>query len=150
MWKLGGLSYTTFSTRYPVRAKLPIGRALSGVNRFIVALQMVEHPELAGEQVAVIVGEQFLGGGQSIKPRFGTGITRQCLIVAAGGEFAFQIREQRGITRRIVGADVVRLVDDAATEEPRPDTIYHAPCKPRIVWRNQPIGEDLARITIGG
>ena len=71
-------------------------------------------------------------------------------VVAAGDQFLLQIGQQLGIARRVVLPDVVRLVDDAASQQPGPDAVHDAAREPRILRGDQPIGEDLPRIPVRG
>ena len=70
-------------------------------------------------------------------------------VVAAGNEFLLQVGQQLGVARRVVVADVVRLVDDAASHHPGPGAVDDGLREPRIFRPDQPIGEHLARIAVG-
>ena len=69
-------------------------------------------------------------------------------VVAVRGQLLFQVCEQRGVFRRIVGADVIGLVNDAAAQQPRPDAVDDIPREPGVLRRNQPVGKNFARIAV--
>ena len=71
-------------------------------------------------------------------------------VVVGRDQFLLQVGEQFGIRRRIVGPDVVGLLDDAAAEQPGPDAVDDVAREPGILGRDQPVGEDLARVAAGG
>ena len=64
-------------------------------------------------------------------------------------QFVFQVGQQLGVARRVVGANVVGLVNDAAAVEPVPRAIDDVAGEPGILGVDQPIGKDLAGIAIG-
>ena len=50
-----------------------------------------------------------------------------------GDQFLLQVGQQFGIARRIVGPDVVRLVNDAAAQQPGPDAVDDVAREPGIL-----------------
>ncbi len=64
--------------------------------------------------------------------------------------FVLQEGQQFGILRRIVGAEIVGLLHDAAAHHPIPDAIGDGAREPRIGGRGEPVGEGFARILAGG
>ncbi len=71
-------------------------------------------------------------------------------VVARGDEFPLEEREHLGVRGRVVGAQVVGLVDDPGAEEPRPDAVRDAAREPRVLRVDQPVGEHLARVPVRG
>ena len=69
-------------------------------------------------------------------------------VVMRSDQFVFQVGQQLGVARRVVGADVVRLVNDAAAIEPAPGAIDDVAGKPGVLGIDQPIGKDLAGIAV--
>ena len=63
-----------------------------------------------------------------------------------GGELAFEIGEQFRIARRIGGPQVVRLVNDAAPQQPEPDAVHDGFGEVRIAGRGEPCRQLAARI----
>ncbi len=55
-----------------------------------------------------------------------------------------------GLLGGLSGPDVVRLVDDAASQQPGPDAVHDVAGEPRVIRGDQPVGEDLARILVRG
>ena len=64
-------------------------------------------------------------------------------------QLLFEVSQQRGIAGRVVRPDIVRLVDDAAAQQPIPDAVGDGSGKPRVLGRDQPIGEDFPRVPVG-
>src|SRR5581483_12037348 len=54
-----------------------------------------------------------------------------------------------GIGGRIIGADVVGLLDDAAPEQPIPRAVGDGTGEPRVGGGDQPVGEDGTRVAPG-
>ena len=69
-------------------------------------------------------------------------------VVARRNQFLFETGQQLWIAGRIVRADVVRLLNDAASQQPRPGAVDDVAREPRIVRPGQPAGEHLARIPV--
>jgi hypothetical protein len=69
--------------------------------------------------------------------------------VVIGDVFSEGVKES-GVGGRIGGADVVDRIDDASTEEIAPDAIGDSFGEKGIVSRDDPIGESVAAVFVGG
>ena len=70
-------------------------------------------------------------------------------VVITALQLLFQVGQQCRHAGGVVLADVVGQVNDAAPQQPGPNAVGNATGEPRVFWRNEPVGEDLARILVG-
>ena len=70
-------------------------------------------------------------------------------VVVRSDQFTLQVGQQLGVAGRVVGANVVGLVNNAAAIEPVPEAIDDVAGEPGILGVDQPIGEHLAGIAVG-
>ena len=98
-------------------------------------------------EVGVALGMVAFGDrGRLIGPRVQNQAVDALQVVVGGRQLPLQIGQQLGIDGRVVRADVVRLVNDASPQQPRPDAVDYVAGEPGILGRRQPVRERLARV----
>ena len=101
-----------------------------------------------------VVREELLGvavlAARDRRLLVGAGVEDQAIevpqVVVGLDQLALEVGQQPGVRGRVVGSDVVGLVDDPAAQEPGPHAVDDAPREPRVLRRDQPVGEHAARV----
>ena len=71
-------------------------------------------------------------------------------IVLRADQFLLQVGQQLGVHGRIVGAQIVGLMNDAAAEQPTPDAVDGVAREPGILGATSQSAKSFARVAAGG